>query len=222
MSQRVGTVTPMWFPTACERCAAPGPSPCGRCLALLTPAPALEPPPGLDSLGALVAYDDAARPFVAALKYRNRRASVGRLAGGLAALLPGSAPGRPAPVLTWAPTTPERRRHRGYDQARLLAHAVARSRAVPCRRLLVRRPGPHQTGRSRAERLSGVELVAVGQVPTDVVVVDDVCTTGATLSAAAAALRAAGADRVHGLVLARTPSGAPVGQAAGAGEGTHR
>lgn len=199
----------MWWPAVCAGCGSAGSSPCGPCLDGLSPAPALDAPAGLASLGALLAYDRAARPFVTALKYRNQRGPVDVFAPAMAALLPagGAAVAEgPPTVVTWAPTTSRRRRQRGFDQAAVLARAVAAHGRRPVRRLLVRRPGGHQTGRSRAQRLSGVSLIARAAAPPVVVVVDDVCTTGATLTAAAEALRAAGAVEVHGLVLARTPA----------------
>jgi predicted amidophosphoribosyltransferase len=165
----------------------------------------LAPPPGCDTLSALLRYDDAARALVTAVKYRNARASVVGLAPAAACLLPELPPGT---VVTWAPTTPERARHRGFDQAGLLARAVAGHLGLPVSCLLDRRPGPHQTGRHAAERWgSAPAFVARPPVPATVVVVDDVCTTGATLAAAAAALRTAGTSAVHALVLARTPAG---------------
>ena len=109
-------------------------------------------------------------------------------------------------VVTWAPTTPDRARERGFDQAELLARAVARHLDLPVRRRLRRLAGVHQTGRSADERRGAPRFTAPGGVPNTVLVVDDVCTTGATMSAAAAALRTAGARTVHGLVLARTPA----------------
>lgn len=101
-------------------------------------------------------------------------------------------------VVTWAPTTGDRRRARGYDQAELLARGVARTLGLPCRRLLVRAPGPPQTGRRRGERLAGPSFLGVAAAGRrdgaggGVLLVDDVMTTGATITAAAAALRGAG------------------------------
>lgn len=149
-----------------------------------------------------MAYEGAGRELVARLKYRNTRSVVPWLAEQMAALVGPSG----IDVVSWAPTTTARRRQRGFDQGRLLALAVARRLRLPCRRTLRRRRGPPQTGRSRAERLAGpVFVVARTPVPPRVLLVDDVVTTGATLSAAAGQLRQAGADQVRAVVAARRP-----------------
>jgi predicted amidophosphoribosyltransferase len=163
--------------------------------------PALAVPPGLDSCRALAAYDDAVREAVVGLKNRDQRALVPELATSLARLVPAV----PGLVVTWAPTAPARRRRRGFDQAELLARAVARRARLPVARLLVRRPGPPQAGRDAAARRSNPAFAARRRCVAPVLLVDDVSTTGATLSAAAQALRAAGAPSVHGLVVARAP-----------------
>jgi predicted amidophosphoribosyltransferase len=190
------------LPARCAGCGALGRSPCPTCAAALRPPPVLAPPEGLDSLAALVRYDDVARAVVTAVKYRNARASIEGLARALASLV--VAP--EGQVVTWAPTTPERARHRGFDQAELLARAVGRELGLPTRACLRRLAGAHQTGRGASERRVGPRFVAAGAVSGPMLLVDDVCTTGATLSAAAGALRGAGAPMVHGLVLARTPA----------------
>lgn len=158
-------------------------------------------PPGLDRCTALLAYEDGARELVTALKYRHRRDLVTLIADALADL---AHPPTGAAV-TWAPTTPAHRRTRGVDQAELLARALARRWRAPCRGLLRREPGPAQTGRPVGERWAHPGFVATRPVPPTVVVVDDVATTGATLSAAARALRGGGAEVVLGAVVARTP-----------------
>jgi predicted amidophosphoribosyltransferase len=159
-------------------------------------------PAGLDRCAALLAYEGAGRELVARLKYRDARAAAGFLATAMAGLVDRG----DIDVVTWVPTTAARRRERGFDQARLLARLTARRLRRPLRPLLVRAPGPPQTGRPGAARRAGPVLAARARAcPRRVLLVDDVVTTGATMTAAARALRAAGAVGVHGLAAARTP-----------------
>jgi ComF family protein len=111
-------------------------------------------------------------------------------------------------VITHLPTASGRRRQRGYDQAALIARELARLTGLPYRRCLVRLGQQRQVGASRQQRLSQLQ----GQITVvrpaaiagqQVIIVDDVVTTGASLEAAAEALRANGARRVQALVFAR-------------------
>jgi predicted amidophosphoribosyltransferase len=158
----------------------------------------------VETCAALLEYDGAGRELVARLKYRNARGSIPFLARGMAAL----APPLGVDLVTWAPTTPGRLRARGFDQAQLLARGVARRLGVPCRPLLRRRPGPAQTGRDAAARHAGPTFAARRSLAgARILLVDDVVTTGATVSAAARALREAGAAGVAVIAAARTPPG---------------
>ena len=188
--------------TTCPVCGAPGRAPCEACAADLRPAPSIPPPAGVDECLALLSYDGPGRELVARLKYRNQRAALAGLAAAMATMVDP----RRLDVVTWAPTSAAHRRQRGFDHAELLARAVARCLRRPCRGLLVRLPGPPQTGRTAAERRVGPGFVAaIGRTPPSVLVVDDVSTTGATATAAAVALRAAGTTTVSVLLAARTP-----------------
>jgi predicted amidophosphoribosyltransferase len=189
------------FSVSCPVCGAAGAAPCDACARQLKPAPDLPTPDGLDDLVAPLSYTGTGRELVARLKYRNARAVLPVIASAIAALVDPAT----VDVVTWAPTSAARRRERGFDQARLLARAVARRLHRPCRALLVRQPGPPQTGRPKRDRLTGPQFTATRRTPRRVLVVDDVVTTGATVLAAARALKLSGAVVVKAAAAARTP-----------------
>lgn len=117
----------------------------------------------------------------------------------------------PADVIVPIPLHPRRERERGFNQSTLLATEVAAVIKVPVRPLYLRRVRavrPQATSRTRHSRLRNVRGIFCAQHKTEftgstVLLVDDVMTTGATLTQAARVLERAGARHVHGLVLAR-------------------
>lgn len=114
---------------------------------------------------------------------------------------------RPAvDVITYIPPDPLRQLRRGHHPAERLAAELARRWALPGAPLLERRVSvARQAGLRSDERRRNVRGVfaASGPVPVRVALVDDVYTTGATVAAAAGALRAAGADAVFAVTFAR-------------------
>ena len=192
----------MLLPATCPICRTPGPSPCAPCASTLRPAPPLPPPPGVDRCLALLSFEGHGADLVARLKHRNERAALPGLGRGLAARA-GAVGGGRASAVTWIPTTPSRRRSRGFDHAQLLARQVAGALGVPLQRLLVREAGAPQTGASRVDRLGRPRMHPAGRAHGLVLAVDDVVTTGATATAAGAALRRAGAAEVWVLAAAR-------------------
>lgn len=154
-----------------------------------------------------LAYVGLVRDLMLAFKYQNQRALARLFAERLVATLHTSVEIDSIDVVTWVPTTRERRTARGHDQAETLARITGRSLGLPVRKLLVRETVGHQTGQNRENRLIGVSFRARSlNTPTTVLVVDDVVTTGATMRIAQNALYQAGATRVICAAVASTPA----------------
>ena len=180
----------------CDRCGAPTSWPVERCRECTGRRIAFA------SARAAVAYDDRARLLVAAWKERGLR-KVAELAAELVCeVIP-----RPrAYTLTFVPADPNRRLQRGHNPAQRLAIEIGARWELPVAPLLARSHGVvPQRGLPLAERRRNVRDVfqAAGKAPGALVLVDDVYTTGATVSAAATALRKAGARRVEVVTFAR-------------------
>jgi predicted amidophosphoribosyltransferase len=147
-------------------------------------------------------YEGVPRALVAALKF-GAGLGLARLAA--AAIAASVAPPPHGFTVVAVPAAPLRRRVRGYDPAELIAAEVATLLELPSAPILARADGPRQVGRRRAERLGSPPRVRpLGEAPAAALLVDDVLTTGATLAASAAALRAAGCAEVRAAVFART------------------
>ena len=190
------------FPLRCPGCGAPAEPICDGCAGSLRRPPQCPPPPGVDRWFAAFAYEGVAAELIARVKYRSTRAVVPWLADAILEVR-GTDVAEPD-VVTWTPTSRARLRELGVDHAALLARAVAKRLRRPARPLLRRSGGPVQTGAPRAIRAQ-VEFTA-RPTAARVLVVDDVTTTGATLAAAARALRATGAREVEAVTAARTPT----------------
>lgn len=189
------------LPGGCAGCGTPGGGLCVGCVDGLRESDPVEVPDGLDSCAALLAYEGVGKRVVAGLKFRGQRGVAGLLGPAMAKLVEPSA----FDSVTWALTSQRHRRRRGFDQAEVLARAVASHLDVDVRPMLRHAGGGGLTGLSRGERRGGVRFEPRTGICHRVLLVDDVVTTGTTLSAAAEALRAGGAGVVHGLALAATP-----------------
>lgn len=188
---------------SCGRSCRPEAIVCTRCGRRLARAEPLlgSGPPGLDRVWSSAPYEGVARNLVGALKFRQLLPVAGLMAERIQWLAPAHMlSGTVVPV----PASPTRLRRRGFDPAGELAAALAESLDAPLEPCLRRRGGRRQVGRTRAERIGHPPQVhAAGMAPRSVLLIDDVLTTGATLTACAKALRSAGAKRVVAATFAR-------------------
>ena len=193
----------------CLRCALPltgGQNVCGACL---------RNPPPLDACYAAVSYTYPWSGLIADFKFHELPGWADLLAE-LLHSMPFVEPAlEQARWILPMPLSAERLRERGYNQSWELARALVRPGGIKPQldaQLLLRlRHTPPQAGLSRAERQRNlrdafaVDPLRLGQLQqARVVLVDDVMTSGASLHAAALALRQAGAAHVTALVFART------------------
>ena len=171
---------------------------CPACSADLRPADPREAPPGVDRILCALDYSGAARSLVLDLKLRGRKGAALPLATRMVDLLARS--GVRARAITWVPGRPPETRRRGFDHAAVLAGAVGRRVGLPVRPLLERVGGvADQTTLSAAERWANLEGAFIARPCSEpALVVDDLVTTGATLSTCAQALVEAGLPRGRG------------------------
>ncbi len=188
---------------ACGRTCRREATLCTRCSRRLAEADPLEGSgaPGLDRAWSSAPHEAVARDLVAALKFRCLLPVAELMADRIQWLAPSTLlSGTIVPV----PTAPLRSAIRGFDPGAEIAAALAQRTELSLSACLARRGGGRQVGKRRADRIGHPPLIqAHGEVPRSVLLIDDVLTTGATLSSCARALRSAGAIRIAAITFTR-------------------
>ncbi len=185
-----------WISAACQRCGLPLASGAKTCAACLNH------PPALDRTLALWCYTDGVDRLIRDFKLKGDLAA-GRLLSELAAESLRRRAHRCAGPLIPMPLHPQRYRERGFNQSALIARWLG-PRVITT---LVKRHhnSPSQRQLSAEQRSDNVEsaFLLCHPPPRVVTLVDDVLTTGASLNALAACLRAGGTERIEAITLAR-------------------
>lgn len=206
------TLLGLLFPARCPFCrtilkeAAICPT-CQEGLPWLTGQRAQRKPEHIALCASALRYEGPVRACVHRYKFRRRR-GYARILGPLCAQCAHDHMPQPFDLISWPPLSAKRLRERGFDQAKLLAEAVAADRGQCAIALFHKRDVGRQSALSeRAARRANVlgaysllrpELVRGRRV----LLVDDVVTTGATLSECARVLLTAGASEVCAVTLA--------------------
>ena len=219
LARPIGRLMDLALPATCAGCGREGDALCPACLPAVRARVALPagtpmglpegPPDPLVQLEWCAPFAGTVRRALHALKY----AGVQRLARplGEAVAARWARAGAGGTLLVPVPVHAGRRRERGYDQAELIAAAAATALGVPMlplvERLRATAPQYRLDRRHRASNVADAFAVRPGgarlAAGREVVLVDDVVTTGATLGAVAAALLAAGAASVSAVTVAR-------------------
>jgi ComF family protein len=205
------------LPPACAGCGERGAILCGDCIGGFRPPGSardrfVAPDPAV-VIGERLAVTIAAFGYAGRLRramHRLKYTGASRVAEPLAAcaapalhrLMSISGPATLVPV----PVSEARRRARGYNQAGLIARALARTSRVAVAELLERSRetrAQHRLNRAARSRNLRGAFTARESAPENVILVDDILTTGATLDACAEVLLAAGARTVYGFAIAR-------------------
>jgi ComF family protein len=195
----------------CHCCGLPfgvDPGPGARCAACLAK------PPSFDRARAIIAYDESSRGPILALKHADRLELVPGFAQWLTRT--GKSLIEDSDLIVPVPLHRTRLWRRRYNQAAELARALGRRTGKEVAvRALVRSRATESQGEMASAKARRRNVLGVFKVPhpvsirgRNVLLVDDVLTTGATADACARALKRAGADKVHVLALARVVKGA--------------
>ena len=162
----------------------------------------------LDGVRSVWSLEGNARHLIHHFKFSGLRALGPSFGASLGEAQRGWSP--PVEAVTWVPLHPRRLRQRGFDQSMILAQMVAHDTGIPLMKTLERTIATAQQvnaadREARRENTQGAFRVANhAQIQGEqLLLIDDVFTTGATLSAASDALRAGGTHGVWGLTLAR-------------------
>lgn len=145
-------------------------------------------------------YDGAAGKIVRGYKYNGKRYLADFMAGKMAAAVPTG-----TSAVCFVPLHKKRLRQRGFDQAELLAEGIAKITGIPFVSVIARtRNTKTQTKLSQQQRRQNMKdaFIAAKPISGNVVLVDDVLTTGATAAECAAVLKCAGAADVFVLTFA--------------------
>jgi competence protein ComFC len=205
------------FPPRCVFCGEmipPGTKICEKCKKAVLPKGTirklhLSSPNAVVPCAALFEYEGKVRESMLRYKFRGEKYCGEYYAEKLAEFIRAAFPGTSFSLVTWVPLSEGEKKKRGYDQAEWIACLLARKLNVPClpclRKIKENRTQHLLRREERAANVRGVySAVGSAQEGKTVLLVDDIVTTGATLSECASVLLRGGAKGVFCAAAAHT------------------
>lgn len=203
------------YPPRCSFCHRllrhSGEAVCKDCLSSLPYTGDLAERNGLKNIKHCVSpffYENSVRASLHRFKFGQRRGYAGIYAGFMVKSIDENKIS--CDIISWAPVSRQRLRSRGYDQSELLARELSDRLGIPCIRLLIKQKHtmPQSRTRNAAQRRENVKGAYRCSDPETVygkriLLVDDIVTSGSTLSECARILKEAGAAEVSAVTVAR-------------------
>ena len=162
--------------------------------------------PGAEACRAPLRYEGVARSAMIRYKFSGRSS----YAEPFSALLYATVRTTQAELITWIPVSARRRLERGYDQTELLARALSKRLGIPAVKLLKKKHTKRQSGvggpeERRKNIKDAFSVISPEQIQGKrLLLLDDICTTGATLNEAVSVLNRSGASAIECAVLMMT------------------
>jgi ComF family protein len=212
------TLLNLLYPSRCGGCDRRGELFCARCkAAIVAPSAGTIVVPGIDEVFCVGMFAGPLREAVHKFKYESDTPLTRPLGELMVATLSHENLPRKLrevpPTLVPVPLHPRRERQRGYNQCALLAGMIAGMTGWEMRcelkRVKITRAQVGLSGKERTQNVADAFAWDSATVPSHVMLVDDVCTTGATLAECAAAIKKAGGVRVYAAVVARATISGP-------------
>ena len=158
---------------------------------------------------ALGFYSEPWLPLIHALKYQGKKSLAKIFGHSMTGLLNSDPILKQADAIIPIPLHPARKRERGFNQAELLSLAISDQTGIPIHNALKRKKNTKSqvtlAPKERIENMQGAFIIRDKEMIVNkrVILIDDVITSGATISSAAQVLQNAGVKEVYGLVVAR-------------------
>lgn len=211
LKEIVEMVMDVVLPRSCLGCAKEGKYVCEQCDLFLSEATSIFPKGDLEELTSAWEYDGLIKDVILKIKYNGVFDAIGELVEKALKIRKAYLP--EDTVVTFVPMFKKKERRRGFNQAELIARKVGELTGKDTLSFLEKvKDTPSQTELDKAERLENVkDSFAIVQKSSrsctsysNVVLVDDVWTSGATMRECAKVLRRSGVKKVFGFTLART------------------